>query len=59
MTDEVHRFQLPNTARSMDLFPNGVDVLTAHYDKKVRLSRLTEKPAEAKKDAPEAAKATG
>ena len=59
VTDEVHRFQLPNTARSMDLFPNGVDVLTAHYDKKVRLSRLTEKPAEAKKDAPEAAKATG
>ncbi len=45
-TDEVHRFVLPNTARSMDLHPSGVDVLTGHYDNKVRLTRLTKKPAD-------------
>ena len=44
-TDEVHRFALPNTARSMDLHPDGVDILTAHYDSHVRLSRMTKKPA--------------
>ena len=59
LADEVHRYQLPNTARSMDLLPDGVDVLTAHYDSKVRLSRLTKKPADEKSATEDTAKAAG
>ena len=41
--DAVHQFVLPNTARSMDLHPDGVEVLTAHYDSHVRISHLMKK----------------
>ncbi|GIW94469.1 MAG: hypothetical protein KatS3mg110_2510 [Pirellulaceae bacterium] len=38
-----HKFQLPNTARGMDLHPDGIQVATAHYDRKLRISRLAPK----------------
>lgn len=40
---DVHRFQLPNIARDMDLHPNGIDVATAHHDRHVRITRLAVK----------------
>jgi WD40 repeat protein len=42
---DYHRFQLPNLARDMDLHPDGLQVATAHYDRNVRINRLTAKPA--------------
>jgi WD40 repeat protein len=42
---DYHRFQLPNLARDMDLHPDGLQVATAHYDRNVRITRLTAKPA--------------
>lgn len=40
-----HKFSLGNTAREMDLHPDGVQIATAHYDKKLRLTKLSPKPA--------------
>lgn len=40
---DVHRFQLPNIARDMDLHPDGVRVCSAHYDRHVRITRLAAK----------------
>lgn len=40
---EFFRFKLPNTARDMDLHPDGLRVATAHYDKHVRISRVAAK----------------
>lgn len=37
---DVHRFQLPNIARDMDLHPDGLRVATAHHDRHVRITRL-------------------
>lgn len=37
------KFGLPNLARDGDLHPDGVQVATAHYDKHLRISRLTKK----------------
>lgn len=51
-TDEkpAHQFKLPDTIREMDLHPDGLQIATAHFDKKLRLSKLlpkvVEKPAE-------------
>ena len=48
---EFHKLKLPNTARDFDLHPDGLQIATVHYDKKVRISRMTAKPkvkAEAK-----------
>ncbi len=42
---DVHRFQLPNLTRDMDLHRDGVTVATAHYDRNVRITKLTPKPA--------------
>lgn len=38
-----HKFDLPNTARGVALHPDGLRVATAHFDNKVRLSKLAPK----------------
>jgi len=38
-----HTFKLPDVARGIDLHPDGLHVATAHYDAKVRISRMTAK----------------
>lgn len=40
---DVSRYQLPALARDMDLHPDGLQVVTAHYDRHVRISRLAAK----------------
>ena len=43
-------FKLPDMAREMDLHPDGLQIATAHYAKKLRLTKLAPKaPAEVKK----------
>jgi WD40 repeat protein len=42
---DFHRFGLPALARDMDLHPDGLQVVTAHADKHVRITRLAAKPA--------------
>jgi WD40 repeat protein len=37
---DVHRFQLPNLLRDMDLHPDGIRVATAHHDRNVRVTKL-------------------
>lgn len=37
---DIHRFQLPNILRDMDLHPDGIRVATAHHDKNVRITTL-------------------
>ena len=36
--NELFKLTLPNTARDMDLHPDGLRIATAHHDGKVRLS---------------------
>jgi WD40 repeat protein len=47
-TDEkpAHQFKLPEMSREMDLHPDGIQVITAHYSRKVILTKLAPKPAE-------------
>ncbi|MFO0952595.1 MAG: WD40 repeat domain-containing protein [Isosphaeraceae bacterium] len=40
-TNEFARLKLPNTARDMDLHPDGLRVATAHHDGKARISLLS------------------
>jgi WD40 repeat protein len=40
---DVHRFQLPNLARDMDLAADGLSVATTHADRHLRISRLAMK----------------
>lgn len=40
---EFHRFKLPNLLRDMDLASDGLSVATAHYDSRLRISRLAAK----------------
>jgi WD40 repeat protein len=40
---EFHRFALPNTALDMDLHPDGIQVVTAHHDRHIRMTRLAAK----------------
>jgi len=42
---EFFRFKLPNTARDMDLHRDGIQIVTAHFDNHVRISRMAPKPA--------------
>ncbi len=42
---DFHRFQLPNLARDMDVHPDGISIATAHYDRNVRITKLSAKPA--------------
>lgn len=41
--NEVFKLKLPNTARDVDLHPDGLRVATAHHDGKVRVSMMSEK----------------
>lgn len=41
--NEFHQLKLPNTARDLDLSPDNLHLLTAHFDGHVRVSRMTEK----------------
>ncbi len=40
---EFHQFKLPNTARDMDVHPDGLRVATIHYDRQVRISLMAPK----------------
>jgi WD40 repeat protein len=42
---DFFRFALPTLARDMDLHADGIRVVTAHYDNRVRLTRLAAKVA--------------
>lgn len=44
-TKEFHRFGLPALARDGDLHADGIQIATAHSDRKLRITRLTAKPA--------------
>ncbi len=48
---EFHKLKLPDTARDMHLHPDGLQLATAHYDRHVRITKLTPKPPAAKKPA--------
>ncbi len=41
--NEFAKFSLPNTARAMDLHPDGLRVATAHHDGALRISSMTAK----------------
>lgn len=41
--EEFHKLKLPNTARDLDLHPNGRDLATCHFDGRVRLYRMAPK----------------
>jgi WD40 repeat protein len=41
--NETHRFNLPNTARDMDLHPDGLRVATAHHDGHLRITAMHKK----------------
>ena len=47
----MHQFKLPDTAREMDLHPDGLQLATVHYDKKLIITKLAPKeaPKEVKK----------
>jgi len=38
-----HRLALPNILRGIDLHPDGLQIASAHYDRKVRITRLAAK----------------
>lgn len=52
-----HKFKLPGTARECDLHPDGMRVATAHYEKKLTISKLAAK--EEKKESKPAEVAAG
>lgn len=41
--EEFHKFKMPNTAREMDLHPDGIQIATAHHDTHVRISLMKPK----------------
>lgn len=41
--EEFHQLKFPNTARDLDLAPDGIHVVTGHYDRHIRVSKLAEK----------------
>ena len=44
-----HKFKMPDTAREMDLHPDGMTLATVHWNKKLLLSKLAPKPKAEKK----------
>jgi len=42
---EFFRFKAPNTVRDLDKHPDGLRLVTAHFDKQVRILSMTAKPA--------------
>ena len=41
--EEFHQLKLPNTARDLDLSPDGLQLATAHHDGQLRVSRMAAK----------------
>lgn len=41
--EEFHKLKMPNTARAMDLHPDGIQIATAHHDRCVRISFMKPK----------------
>ncbi|MEO1972138.1 MAG: hypothetical protein ABGX07_11320 [Pirellulaceae bacterium] len=41
--EEFHKLKMPNTARAMDLHPDGIQIATAHHDRGVRISFMKPK----------------
>ena len=46
---DFFKLKLPNTARDLAKHPDGLQLATAHYDRRLRISRMTAKPEEEKK----------
>ena len=46
---EVHKLKLPNTAREIDLHPDGIQIATVHHDRHLRISKMSPKPPAPKK----------
>jgi hypothetical protein len=44
-----HKFKMQDTARGMDLHPDGIQVAATHWNRKVSLCRLEEKSNSKKK----------
>lgn len=44
-----HKLKLKQTLRGMDLSPDGLHLATAHWDRHLRISRMTAKPEKEKK----------
>ena len=42
---EMHKVKLPNTVLDFDLHSNQLDLVTAHHDRQIRLSKMLKKPA--------------
>ena len=42
---EFFQFTMPNTVRDLDLHPDGLQIVTAHHDGHLRISRMAPKPA--------------
>jgi WD40 repeat protein len=42
---EFTQFKLPNTARDLDLHPDGLQLCTTHHDRHLRISRMMQPPA--------------
>lgn len=40
---DFHKFKLPNTILDMDPHPNGIDIVTAHHDGHIRITRMAAK----------------
>ena len=38
-----HKFDLPDTARGMDIAPGGLEIATVHWDRRIRIVRLAAK----------------
>ncbi len=41
--NEFHQLKLPNTARDLDLHPDGLHLATAHHDRVLRISKMAAK----------------
>ena len=41
---EFHRFKIADTARDMDLHPDGLQIATPHFDGQLRISKLLPNP---------------
>ncbi len=42
---EFHKLKLPNTARDLDLHPDGLQLATTHHDRQLRISKMLPKPS--------------
>ena len=40
---DFHRLKLPHLARDLDMHPDGIQLATTHYDRHLRISRMTAK----------------